>query len=100
MKKILLLFVASIMFSCSTEEESKEPEETVWHVSVVEECKPDNNDEKSPYCISQSVYNEIYSRIRQTDGACLWIDDLEDLENNLIKGYVMSLGKSEGQCVT
>lgn len=100
MKKLMFFFVAFIFFSCSKEEEpEKEPEEKAWHVSITGACGPYDNKDLITYCISQSVYNTIYMRIRNNaNGDCLWIDDLEDLENNVIQGSVKELGTS--RCTT
>lgn len=103
MRRILLILTICFI-SCSTEDDEVplETNEEFWSVGVIPECIRYDSNDITTYCISQSTYNIIYMRIRNLDSgeSCLWIDDLTDLNNNNIQGFVVGLSKSRGTCVS
>ena len=99
MKKLLILFI--ILASCE-KEETPQPQESEYAITITNDCETTANSTFTTYCISEGEYESVIEDYNSfPPGAsigCEYTVSFTDLSGNKVEGYFKSGKKAPGAC--
>lgn len=93
MKNLFFVLLALLLMGCSKDDNSKEPDNTNWTISIQQECP---GGEKLRYCASEEEWNRVDGMIVVGE-PCNWVS-FTDTGGTRRSGYFRTAATGSNPC--